>query len=220
MTYYNFKLIQCSICGCNGHFLILCSTNHRGSCDLDTRPPRMKRGTMVAWIQKCPECGYCATYVGESRPGAKAVVKSEEYREQLNNCIYPELANSFLCKAIIDKKLKDYTGAVWALIHAAWQCDDFDLPNLAATCRQKAANMLVLAEEHGQKVAVQDGLSTAIIVDLYRRSGKMDQARSIIATQKVMVIDNNIARILDFQTTLIENNDTSCHTIAEAIEKL
>ena len=218
MTTLYEKKTKCGVCGAENEYTVIGSTNTFGSSpDLDTRPPEMKRSTIFAWVQRCLECGYCASDIRVTRPGARAIVNSDKHKDQLNDPMYPDLANSFLCKAIIDRESKDFSAATWALIHAAWVCDDSNHPDQAEACRHKASDMLVIAEKHGQQVAEQEGASTAIIVDLLRRSGRIEQARQMIATRRGGVTEDIIARILDFQTALLDKNDVSCHTIAEAL---
>ena len=153
------------------------------------------------------------------RPEAQAATSGQEYKDQLNDPLYPELSNSFLCKAIVERHSKDFAAATWALIHAAWACDDSDQPDQASVCRQKAADMVAMAEEHGQQVADQEGAVTAIRVDLLRRSGQIEQARQVIAARRGGITEDAIARILDFQTALLDKNDVSCHTIDEALRE-
>ena len=57
---------------------------------------------------------------------------------------------------------------------------------------------------------------TAILVDLLRRSGQMDDARKTIVERRAGIEEDTIVRVLDFQKMLIDKGDTSCHTIAEA----
>lgn len=147
------------------------------------------------------------------------MVSGAEYRRQLNDYEYPFLANSFLCKAIVDREAREYVGATWALIRAAWACDDAERPDKAVLCRHKAANMLVSAEELGRQVADQDGVSTAILVDLLRRSGRTDDAAIAIAERRSRIAEDIILRILDFQAVLIRKGDVRCHTISEGFEQ-
>jgi len=218
-TLYEEK-IRCALCNSENEFTGIGSTNtFLGSPDLDTRPPEMQRSTIFAWVQRCPECGYCASDVSKSPPGSETVVNGSEYRKQLNDQAYPELANSFLCKAIIDREAHDYAAATWALINAAWVCDDEGRPDEAVVCRHKAADMLVTAEDHGQQVAEQNGASTAILVDLLRRAGRTDDARKAIAERRTGIAEGIIIRILDFQSVLIQKGDVSCHKISEAVSE-
>lgn len=218
MTTIYRKEVQCSLCKVTTEFTGIGSTNtFFGSEDLDTRPPEMMRSTMHTWVRRCPHCGYCASDISTSVPEAESIVKSKEYTDQLNDLEFPELANEFLCKAMIHGVTMDYKAASRALIHAAWTCDDHERPEQAQLCRNKAAAMLMLAEERGQQLVAQDGRSTAILIDLLRRSGQSEQARQIIAARRVKTNDEVLLQIIDFQVRLLDKNDVSCHTLEEAI---
>lgn len=217
MTTLNKKKIRCGICGLKSEYIEIGSTNAFGSTDLDTRPSEMERSTIFAWVQRCPKCGHCASDVSLPHEGAKSVVGRIEYKKQLEDSTYPELANSFLCKAMIDYESKDHTAATWALIHAAWVCDDSGHTGQAKACRMRAADTLVIAEEQGQQVSYQEEASTAILADLLRRSGQFEQARQVIEKRRGSISDDIIKRILDFETALIDKQDLSCHTIDEAL---
>jgi len=218
MTTLYRKKIQCSLCKVTSEFTGIGSTNtFFGSEDLDTRPPEMMRSTMHTWVRRCPHCGYCAPDISLSVPETESIVKSKEYTDQLKDFEYPELANSFLCEAMICAATGDYKAASWALIHAAWDCDDADRPARARLCRLKAADMLMLAQERGQQLVVQDGGRTAILIDLLRRSGQLEQARQVIAARQGNISDEMILQVIDFQARLLDRNDVSCHTLEEAI---
>lgn len=221
MTTVFEEKFRCSLCGKKTQYTCISSTNtFGGSPDLDTRPPKSKRKTIFAWVQRCPKCGYCAYDISITRPEAQAVIIGQEYKDQLNDPAYPTLAASFLCKAILDRESKDFAAATWALIRAAWVCDDSDQIEEAMACRQKAADMLVIAEENNQRVARPDGVSTAILVDLLRRSGQLEQARKTIEDRRSIITEDIVAQILDFETDLLNRNDISCHTIAEAPKEI
>jgi len=217
MTTLYEENVQCCVCGAKNKFSGIGSTNALGSADLDTRPSEMKRSTIFAWVQRCPECGYCAFNVGSPLEGAKSVVRSIEYKKQLEDSTFPELANSFLCKAMIDRESKDYSAATWALIYAAWVCDDSGHASQATACRKRAADMLAIAEEQGQQMLHQEGADTAVLVDLLRRSGQFEKARQVIEKRRGSISEDIIAYVLDFQIALIDKQDLSCHTIDEAL---
>lgn len=122
-TLYHEKK-RCAVCGAQHEYTSIGSTNAFGSPDLDTRPPEMQRSTIFAWVQRCPKCGFCASNISKASDQAISVIRSEAYHEQLSDPSMPELANSFLCKSIIDETAGDYGSAAWSLIHAAWVCDD------------------------------------------------------------------------------------------------
>jgi hypothetical protein len=181
----------------------------------------MMRSTIWDWVQRCTKCGYCAADIRKPCRIAREVINSQEYLDQLNDPIYPKLTNSFLCEGIIAREAKDYSAATWALIHAAWVCDDKKgRKNQASICRVKAAEMLVLAEQSGQQIVGEEsdniGGSTALLVDLLRRSGQMVKARNIVTAHR-STTSADIGYILAFQTTLIDKNDRTRHTTDEAI---
>lgn len=219
MTTVFREKVRCSLCGKKTEYACISSTSAFGSPDLDTRPPKVKRQTIFAWVQRCPKCGYCAWDISTAHPEAQVVIIGKEYKDQLKDPAYPELAASFLCKAILDRETKEFAAATWALIHAAWVCDDSEQTEEAMVCRQKAADMLLIAEEHNQQVARPDGVSTAILADLLRRSGQFEQARKTIEARRDIITEDLVARIIDFETDLLDRNDIACHTIGEAGKK-
>jgi hypothetical protein len=177
----------------------------------------MRRSTIFAWVQRCPDCGYCASDISKAPPHAASLVRCSEYSQQLNDPTYPELANNFLCRALIDEGSGDYTAAAWALIHAAWACDDAGMPGSAKTCRSNAADMINKALENGQQIAKQNGAGTAIQADLLRRAGRFNEARQLIAEHRPAITEEIISKILSFQETLITGGDETCHTISDAL---
>jgi len=217
MTTLYVAKAKCAVCGTETEYTEIGSTNSFGSPDLDTRPPEMQRSTIFAWVQRCPECGYCAPDVTKATPRASSLVRSPEYARQLVDSTYPELANSFLCKALLDESSGDFAGAAWSQIHAAWACDDAERDGPAKTCRSNAAGMIRKALENGQQIAGQDGAETAIQIDLLRRAGRLNEARKLIQTQRPAITEDIILKILAFQETLIAGGDEARHTISEGL---
>ena len=215
MTTYPEKK-TCALCGAEHAYEVMGSAFVAGSPDLDTRQPETGRSALFTEVQRCPGCGYCAADVSEPKPGAETMVKSLEYRRQLDDDASPYLANEFLCMAMVNRAAEDYAGATWALIRAAWVFDDENGAAEARMCRSKAADMIALAEEHGQSVAKQEGASTAILVEVLRRSGRLDDARNAIARRPAPQAAEVIVSVLQYQERLIEQGDTDCHTIADA----
>ena len=217
MTTHFHAHARCAVCGTETEYTEIGSTNSFGSPDLDTRPPEMTRSTIFAWVQRCPKCGFCAADVSKATPRAAALVCGPAYTCQLADSIYPELANSFLCKALIEEDSQDYATAVWSLIHAAWACDDAQRDDPAKTCRSKAANMIKKVLLGGQQLTDQPGAQTAIQVDLLRRAGRLDDARQLVLSQGPAISEDIILKILAYQDNLIDSGDQSCHTISEAL---
>jgi len=217
MTTIDMKNVLCGLCGGRVDIFIILSTNTFGSADLDFRPPEMERSTIDTWVLRCPYCGYCSADIQSTPQGAQSMVNSQVYKDQLNNLYYPELANSFLCKSILDQGLNNVVGMTWVLIHAAWACDDEEgYKEQAIICREKAVKTLYLAEENHQMVTDECDVTTALLADLLRRSGQLQNADKVIKARKSSAVDENVAHILDYQIMLINRNDLSCHKISEA----
>jgi hypothetical protein len=196
------------------------STNTMGSPDLDTRPAEMQRSTMGYWVQQCPHCNYCSENISKASKKAKAYVESSEYKENrdlLLDTDHPELAVSFICKSMIDNACKKTASSAWALIHAAWACDDDESTEQAKYCRIMAADAIILANEKGKRIMDQEGADTAILVDLVRRSGQIKKAKQVIAERKSKITEEIVIQILNYQSLLLDKDDVFCHTIDEAL---
>lgn len=208
---------RCGHCGAVGQFTGVTSTSAFGSSDLDTRPPPMQRSTLSTWVQRCAECGCCAPDVSTVLGPAASVVREAPYQAQRRDTDFPELANSFLCWSILAKALDDLAGAGWALIHAAWACDDSGHEASAAVCRRKAAAALTAAAAEGQPIADEKRAETAILVDLLRRAGDPEAARSVLSSIGGEPSTDVIGHVLAFQAVLLDRGDQGCHTVAEAM---
>ncbi len=211
------RRVRCAVCGMESEFPTVVGAHTRGSPDLDLRPPETQRSTLFTWVQRCPGCGYCHADIGTACPGCRAVLESETYREQLSNPAYPELANAFLCKSMIDLQAGDVAKAVWAQIHAAWACDDTGARGGAAACRGRAAAMLRSAMAEGVPVAEPEEAAVVLLVDLLRRAGDGEAALQVIQTRSGEAASGRLRRLLAFEESLIANGDVEGHTMDEAL---
>lgn len=101
MTTFSTATVTCGACGSNFQHNVLASTNRFGSMDLDARPPEMERSTMIAWVQQCPTCGYCAKDVSQFSDQQREVLNSREYRQHLADRSLPALAGRFICSGLL-----------------------------------------------------------------------------------------------------------------------
>lgn len=214
------EVLRCAVCSDESEYMIIGSTNMVGYPDLDTRPPEMRRSTIFAWVQRCPNCGYCATEIFNPCATAASEIASAPYKRQLHDAAFPALANSFLCKAMLDKARGDLAAATWAHIHAAWACDDANRQVQARSCRRSAADLLVQAEANGQKVCDQVGLSTAVLADLLRRTGDWKTARRALARPLKTKVESIVKKLCRAQAHLIDNHDMECHSVAQAFRQI
>lgn len=77
--------IRCVLCGRESSFMVIGSTSTFGPPDLATRPAPLQRSTIRGWVQRCPECGYCAPSLDVIRPGSTETVGNADYQRQLND---------------------------------------------------------------------------------------------------------------------------------------
>jgi hypothetical protein len=173
---------------------------------------------MFAWVQCCPDCGYCATNVSKPLSISSSIIRSDDYQSRLSYPTFPELANAFLCQSLLARESGELIVSAMASMHAAWVCDDGDYAMQSRACRLQAATLIRIADDKGKSISKQNGVSTAIRVDLLRRAGALDEARELIAMEIDEPLDDVIKRILSFQSALLDRNDTGCHTIEEAMK--
>lgn len=199
----------CFVCGQKSSYTVIGSTNQLRPPDLDTRPGEMMRSTLPYWVQECPDCGYCAPDISAGPLIAADVIESEPYLAQKRDKRYPELANSFLCWALIQEQDEDYSGAGWAAVHAAWACDDEPMAEAAVHCRRKA---LVLFQQ-AETFARGPGAEEAIIADLLRRSHQFDQVAAVCRAGLAKDPPKQIAALLQLQQKLARQEDAGSHPV-------
>ena len=211
--------VTCAVCGETSTFPVLNSTNSMGYADLDTRPPEMQRSTMPMWVQRCPGCGYCSSDISYADKGVKEIVESDEYQTQLSDPAFPELADTFLCKAIIDEAQESHSLAGWDCLHAAWVCDDAGSES-ASTCRLRAIGFFQTGMEEQQEIFEdpEPGAVYAFLADILRRAGAFDRARDACQAGLEEEPEGMTADLINFQLALINNSDSACHTLEEVLQ--
>ena len=217
-TVYKYEVL-CSLCGAASNHSGLMSTSSFGSPDLDTRPPPLRRSTMYSWVQRCPACGHCARDLSEDAEESRVIVESLAYRAVLGDEDLPELAVSFLCLSMLDEGSGDGAAATWALLHGAWACDDAELAERAVDCRNRAIAMYRGLSSEGGVLAEQAGVGKAVVVDLLRRAGRLEEAAAELAEGVGDGVDEIIEQVLSFQGALVQARDLECHRIEEALRR-
>jgi hypothetical protein len=208
MTTFDQRNVRCGACGQESVQLTLTSTSSFGPPDLDMRPAQLARSALWLEVQRCPECGYCAADISE-KPGSggMAALESDLYRQQFSDETYPDLANSFLCHAILlVEGAHDHVAGGWACLSAAWVCDDAELSDAARTCRTKAVKLF-----HAGAPLDGPGESCLLRADLHRRIADFDQAD--VECRLGLEEDPNplIRRLLEYEQALIATRDESAH---------
>jgi hypothetical protein len=214
------QLIQhehtCLVCGDSNAYTAIGYTNQIGYYDLDTRPPERLRSTLPHWIQRCPQCGYCAPHVSRGPEGVHEIVETSAYQAQLSDRFYPPLANHFMAWALIQEKCDDLIGAGWACVHAAWACDDEDASIGANLTRLHAVELFKRARRNGIGFFSQPGAEDALLADLLRRSGEFEPAVTAVQVGVLKRPVEIIRRMLYYQVALVMERDVMAHTIQDA----
>jgi hypothetical protein len=198
------------------HQSALQSTITFGPPDLDLRPAELKRSSIFAWIERCHSCGYCAGNIEEASEETNEIVRSSEYRGLLENPVYPRLAASFLCAALVYADLGEEAAAAQRAIEAAWVCDDAGAIDAATQCRLRAVDLLRESEAEGDELYSDPATEYAVIVDLLRRSGRFDEAVAQ-ADAAFPFADAEVAAVLAFSRSLAVACDLRSYTVADAV---
>ena len=206
------ETVRCAVCGAHTKQTTLISTNTFGSPDLDLRPPEMERSTMLYWVQKCPHCGYASERVDDVPKIHAPFLKTAEYKKCLGLIFKSRLAKTFFRQYLIQVVERDAQKAFYAVLHAAWACDDAEDEENAVLCRKYALAEMdhLLEKEDNETLWVQRA-------DLLRRAGLFE---TVIEEYEDRVFsDDTLNRVCLFQVNRSYAQDTACYTVADAMEE-
>jgi len=202
---------KCSVCGLESEQRVLASTNAFGSPDLDLRPPEMQRSTMPMWIQECPHCGYISESIDDETSINKEFLKSEEYSFCSKNNFMSKLAEKFYKYYMINLLDDNKEDAFYAILHAAWACDDANDYEKAVYCRKLAIVEIekIIKNNDNETLKVQKA-------DLLRRAGLFEK---LIGEYSVLnFADETLQKIIMFQIRKAKDQNSDCYTVADAIK--
>lgn len=207
----------CAVCGEASEHEVVVSTYRKGFPDLDTRPPEGHRRTLPHWVQRCPSCGYCHDKIATLAPAAPRVVKRKRYRAQLEDPTLPELANRFLCRAMVEAGSGSLARAAWAHVYAVWACDDNGQAEAAIRCREKAVKAIEKALAAGQQIVNPPEVAYAIMADLARRAGQFKKALAICERAQAGELKERTGRIIELQKMTASNRDRDRYTLDDVL---
>jgi len=208
---------QCFACGSKSQYPVVDLTlSIIGPRDLDGRPSLIQRSSVYLWIQRCFACGYCAPEIAQGAKDELQLIDTSPYKEQLNNCSFPETANSFLCHSMIMTHSKLYADAGWAAVFAAWICDDNGYSSSAVECRGKALELFEIAKKNNQDYGETLELEKLYYIDLLRRKGDFEEAGGICDKELEKTHEEKIVGLLCYERELIDLKDSACHNETEA----
>lgn len=202
---------KCAVCGAVNRYRIMASTNEFGSPDLDLRPSEMRRSTMSFWVQKCPKCGYVSKRISKLTRVTEQWLCSEKYVKCNGISFESGLAEKFYQQYLISLEDQGTKDAFYALLHAAWSCDDEMDEENSKYCRELAIPLLeeLIRKEGENKETLQ-----LIKADLMRRSGHFDELLTEYTAARFS--EDLLNQILDFQIQKAKEKDKACYRISDA----
>ena len=216
MTDAHASELTCAICGIASEQNIFLSTSMFGSPDLDLRPPPPHGANLALWVQLCPHCGHCARDISEALDGAAEVVRSDEYRGELERAGRPPLANAFMCLALLHEAAGELAHAGQSALEAAWVCDDEAAPDAARDCRRRSITYFERARAAGSMVTEQHGGAEMLLADIHRRAALFADAERLCAEGIAKADDEQLKIVLQFEARLARDGDVEPHAIEEA----
>lgn len=198
----------CAVCGRESRQTVLASASMFGSPDLDLRPPRMKRDTMLWWVQECPLCGYVSSDIAAKSCVTVEWLKSSDYKSCSGIPFLELLAKRFYRHYLISKKDNNTRSAFYAALYAAWVCDDAYDEDNARKCR-----LLALGEVDELLSAAYDENLAMMRADILRRAGEFD---AVVSDYEGKVFSSDLFnRIIAHQISRARERDASCYKVSD-----
>ena len=204
---------RCFVCGAENEYCVVASTNSFGSPDLDTRPPEMKRSTMDYWVQTCPVCGYAAVDVADDTAVGRDFLETESYQSCDGIPFVSGLAAAFYRHYLIQAADGRKEDAFFALLHAAWACDDAE----DFACASRMRELAVGVADDLLVFGVLDWKDNLRLIraDLLRRTSRFDELLDQYAMADYH--DELMNSILHYQKELAREKCTECRTVEDAV---
>lgn len=195
---------SCFVCGAEVEVHLLDQLEARGPSDLDGRPGPPLRTAICEEVQRCPVCGFCSPDLGNSpglsREQALQLLASPGYQGQLVNPRLNSTANNNLCWALICREARRFEAAGQAVLRAAWLCDDGGAVEAARWCRERALELYLQAPAVPAVQAMQ--------VELLRRLGRFEGARTTNESLLKQRLPSDLARVARLQKAMIQSGDS------------
>ncbi len=227
MSTFGKEIKECAICGKKHESMVIMSTNSFGSSDLDTRPPQMMRSTLPYQVELCDECGYANVSIDYFLSDeTEKIIKGPDYRRVFLDETINKLSKAFLLAGNLYNLHEEYKTSGVLYLKAAWAFDDHNDIDNAISARKKAITAFnkYLKQEFTEEEILyrfnnekekEDLNVKMVIIDLLRRSGSFDEAKSLAKELLKKVDDKLTKEILTFQIKLSRKKDTACHKVSE-----
>ncbi|MDG5815186.1 hypothetical protein QA601_08855 [Chitinispirillales bacterium ANBcel5] len=210
---------ECFLCGGKNKQYESGPLSHlSGARDLDGRPSGFQRSGIYNSIHRCIFCGYCSPDLTMGVSGFSELIQMSPYRKQLNNPLFPETANSFLCYTMLVLSAGQIAEAGWTTLHGAWICDDNGFDESADYCRNKALNLFIKCRDQKESFADSYHEEQLILTDILRRLRRFEEAQSLCDKQLLSCISEDASVLFHFEKMLISETNCKCYSIQDAFE--
>jgi hypothetical protein len=214
-----FQSKKCYVCGTDSRQPETGIRELGNPGDLDLRPDGSSRSAIYMWIQRCIQCGYCSIDLSTGSDSAREIVNTQRYQMQLNDASLPAMANAYLCWSLLLQHERHTAEAARAALYATWICDDdSEYRNRSSVLRRETVALIQQANRQGTGVGWAGFSDDALVIDLLRRAGELQQAGQLCAEALEKELDERTHALLLFLDELIEDGDVFRHTIHEALE--
>jgi len=165
---------------------------------------------MYLWVQECPNCGYVSSEVSDPSSVTKEWLAGEKYSSCDGIEFSADLAKRFYKQYLINLEDKNSEDAFFAVLHAAWACDDENDEDNAKHCRELA---LPLVQELIQKGHENKDSLELLKADLMRRTGRFDEL--IAQYSSLRFEDDLLDQIMAFQINKAKEKDVACYRVED-----
>lgn len=203
----------CAVCGNVSDQVIAIVNCGYGPDDLDTRPAEPKRSVQKYEIQECPCCGYTSRSIELSPPAFVDHIWLQDANARLycGLSFKDDTARSFFRYYMICKEAGNKKEALWAIMRAAWMCDDANDLKSAERCRTIGAR---IAEELLKET--NDSDYQLLRVDFLRRAGLFQNG--IEEIDKYVSKATRKKQICEFEKALMQKRDRTSRLVTEGIK--
>jgi len=205
------KKLICAKCGETHKYKVLKLCHCDCSLLLDSRPCYGYQNTMEFWLQEC-DCGYVSADISMDNGASLELLHSIEYFTCEGIEFESRLAERFYHFYLIMKAQKNTLDAFYALIRAAWCCDDVRDAENAMICRKKAISLAnrLLSEKVPQKMEIY-----LIRLDLMRRSGQFEE---VLKMYRKWHWKKQIRILVNFQLGRVRKQDTRAYCLDDVFD--
>lgn len=173
MTTLIESIVECAVCSTENTVTTIQSI-YAGNCTgLDGRPPTLPRNLVALTIQQCRACGYCAPDLASADGVSKSDVTARGYRTLLAKDDAFPAARRFRCYAYLARRASNFKLACWALLNAAWVCDDRGGRRGERSGTRFREDVLAALDElnaRGEILLPYESFDSLLRLDLWRRT--------------------------------------------------